>query len=56
MPAPMVVEFASGNKVILGRSVAVTGLSEVSLIGDVAKATADGFTSQPWAPSVISSR
>jgi hypothetical protein len=40
--APMVVEFANGNKVILGRGAAVTGLSEVSLVGDVAKATALG--------------
>jgi hypothetical protein len=45
MPVPMVVEFASGNKVIFGRSTAVTGLSEVSLVGNVAKATADGFKS-----------
>jgi hypothetical protein len=45
MPAPMIVEFASGNKVILGRGGAVTGLSEVSLVGDVAKATADGLKS-----------
>ena len=37
MPAPMVVEFPNGNKIILGRGAAVTGLSEVSLVGDVAK-------------------
>ena len=45
MSAPMVVEFANGNKVILGRGSAVTGLAEVSLVGDVARATADGFKS-----------
>jgi Trypsin-co-occurring domain 1 len=45
MSVPMVVEFAGGNKIILGRGAAVTGLSEVSLVGDVARATADGFKS-----------
>ncbi len=44
MPAPMIVEFASGNKVVFARG-ASGGLSEVSLAGDVAKATADGFKS-----------
>lgn len=44
MPAPMVVEFASGNKVVFARG-ASGGLSEVSLVGDVARATADGFRS-----------
>jgi hypothetical protein len=41
----MIVEFANGNKIIFGRGGGVTGLSEVSLVGDVAKATADGFRS-----------
>jgi hypothetical protein len=41
----MVVELSNGNKIILGRQTTVTGLSEVSLVGDVAKATADGFRS-----------
>ncbi len=39
MPAPMIVEFASGNKIIFARG-AAAGLSEASLAGDVAKATA----------------
>jgi len=43
MAQPMIVELPGGGKIILGRSRAVTGLSEVSLVGDVAKATADGF-------------
>jgi hypothetical protein len=33
----------SGNKVILGRGGPVSGLTEVSLAGDVATATAEGF-------------
>jgi hypothetical protein len=45
MTAPMIVEFASGNKIILGRGAPVAGLSQVSLVGDVARATADGFKS-----------
>ena len=45
MSLPMVVKIAGGNKIILGRGAAVTGLSEVSLVGDVARATADGFKS-----------
>ena len=44
MPAPMIVEFASGNKIIFARG-AAAGLSEASLAGDVAEATADGFKS-----------
>ncbi len=45
MSAPMVVEFPNGGKIILGRGASVTGLAEVSLVGDVATATADGFKS-----------
>ena len=45
MSVPMVVELASGNKIIFSRSSAATGLSQVSLVGNVAKATADGFRS-----------
>jgi Trypsin-co-occurring domain 1 len=45
MSAPMIVEFASGNKIIFARGAAVTGLSEVALFGGVTKATADGLKS-----------
>jgi hypothetical protein len=45
MSAPMVVELAGGNKIIFARGSAVAGLSEVSLVGNVAKATAEGFRS-----------
>jgi Trypsin-co-occurring domain 1 len=44
MPAPMVVELDSGKKIIFARG-ASGGLSEVSLAGNVTKATADGFKS-----------
>ena len=43
MAARMIVELADGSKILLGGSGQAAGLSEVSLAGDVAKATADGF-------------
>ena len=43
MPARMVVELPGGQKVLFGGRGAATGLSEVGLAEDVAKATADSF-------------
>ena len=43
MAARMIVELANGSKILFGGSGQAAGLSEVSLAGDVAKATADGF-------------
>jgi hypothetical protein len=39
----MIVELDSGRKILLGGSGPAAGLSEASVAGDVAKATAEGF-------------
>jgi hypothetical protein len=43
MSARMIVEFENGNKVDLGRSGPVAGLTEVGIGEDIAKATGERF-------------
>jgi hypothetical protein len=44
MPARMIVEMPSGNKILFGGRGAAAGLSEVSFRDNVAKATGEQFT------------
>jgi hypothetical protein len=43
MPARMIVEMPSGNKILFGGRGAVVGLSEVSLRDDITRATGEQF-------------
>jgi hypothetical protein len=43
MPARMIVELPGGSKVLFGGGGAATGLSEVGLADDIAKASGDRF-------------
>jgi Trypsin-co-occurring domain 1 len=43
MPARMIVELPGGNKVLFGGGGTTTGLSEVGLSEDIAKATGEKF-------------
>lgn len=43
MPARMIVELPDGKKLLFGGRGSTTGLSEIGLADDIAKATADRF-------------